>query len=520
MTQQATKALNKQVKQALEKTIDLRSLAQEPPKENAQECLRLMGMALKNPTALKAINGGSKQRNERKQPDADKSIRPHCKVSIEDINWVRQQPPSVQQLWLDSVAAEQFGGSAHKLDTNLTYKSLQKAGAALTAQGLFQFEEVFGRLPSGRPGLISYRVRNLHGYYNRFYWESSTSGETNSCDDKAVHAGEKVNQLGRNENHPKVEEIQPDLESFQKNGQKSEELQGFQNPNNVFNNPLTTYQQPTKVVGMVVGSDAPTENPRVEETAHAPLGGASPQRIESASELEDLPTAMDCTTLTLVDAAPSQSASLFAENQNCGVEQKGCHEGGYSAAPVAQNEECLSSAIAHQKIEPSRPSASLLAENLVSGDEDKVDHEGTCSAAPVSLNQSEIFEWLDRANLGECPPLWVIQYLLDSKYYASMRATISKFEKQWNLSVVNYQVQKSSEALFTAKDIAIRSKARLLRMEKLKMASLVGQNLGFDFLQECWNDDPALQIVIKKLLVKFPEWGITVVDGVLVKWDE
>ena len=48
MTQQATKVLNKQVKQALEKTIDLRSLAVEPPKENPQECLRLMGMALKN----------------------------------------------------------------------------------------------------------------------------------------------------------------------------------------------------------------------------------------------------------------------------------------------------------------------------------------------------------------------------------------------------------------------------------------------------------------------------------------
>ncbi|MHC5918171.1 MAG: hypothetical protein ACYTXE_46085, partial [Nostoc sp.] len=48
MTQQATKALNKQVLLALEKTIDLRSLALEPPKDNAQECLRLMGMALKN----------------------------------------------------------------------------------------------------------------------------------------------------------------------------------------------------------------------------------------------------------------------------------------------------------------------------------------------------------------------------------------------------------------------------------------------------------------------------------------
>jgi DNA repair exonuclease SbcCD ATPase subunit len=63
MTAQATKALNKEVKLALsalereklkseENTftpsfIDLRSLATEPPKENAQECLRLMGMALK-----------------------------------------------------------------------------------------------------------------------------------------------------------------------------------------------------------------------------------------------------------------------------------------------------------------------------------------------------------------------------------------------------------------------------------------------------------------------------------------
>ena len=48
MTQQATKVLNKQVKEALEKTIDLRTLAAQAPKENATECLRLMGMALKN----------------------------------------------------------------------------------------------------------------------------------------------------------------------------------------------------------------------------------------------------------------------------------------------------------------------------------------------------------------------------------------------------------------------------------------------------------------------------------------
>ena len=47
-TKLGAKALNKKVQQALEKTIDLRTLAAEPPKENAAECLRLMGMALKN----------------------------------------------------------------------------------------------------------------------------------------------------------------------------------------------------------------------------------------------------------------------------------------------------------------------------------------------------------------------------------------------------------------------------------------------------------------------------------------
>jgi hypothetical protein len=46
-------------------------------------------------------------------------------------------------------------------------------------------------------------------------------------------------------------------------------------------------------------------------------------------------------------------------------------------------------------------SASLSGQNQVSGFEPKDCDEGTCSTAPVSLNQSEIFEWLDRANVGD-----------------------------------------------------------------------------------------------------------------------
>ncbi|MFS0518999.1 hypothetical protein ACEYW6_30485 [Nostoc sp. UIC 10607] len=68
--------------------------------------------------------------------------------------------------------------------------------------------------------------------------------------------------------------------------------------------------------------------------------------------------------------------------------------------------------------------------------------------------------------------------------------------------------------------IVARSNMRPERMQKLKVAANSGQNPGFEYLQECWNDDPALQIVIKKLLAKFPQWGIACVDGVLVKWKE
>ncbi|MEH1899396.1 MAG: hypothetical protein V7K94_29680 [Nostoc sp.] len=205
-------------------------------------------------------------------------------------------------------------------------------------------------------------------------------------------------------------------------------------------------------------SDTLTGNSLLEETAHAPLGGASPQTVESVSEKEEeLPVAMDCTTLTLVDDVPSQSAPLLAEKQDCSVEARDCHEGICSAASVAQDEKSSTLAIADQKIEPSRPSAELITENSVSGVEIKADHEGESSA--VSATNPE----------------------------------------KW-----------SHEA------IVVRANARPERMQKLKVAANSGQNPGFDFLQECWHD-PALQIVIKKLLMKFPCWGIVCVDGVLMK---
>ncbi|BAY41448.1 hypothetical protein NIES2111_58440 (plasmid) [Nostoc sp. NIES-2111] len=72
---------------------------------------------------------------------------------------------------------------------------------------------------------------------------------------------------------------------------------------------------------------------------------------------------------------------------------------------------------------------------------------------------------------------------------------------------------------WSSEAIAERSKARPWRMEKLKMAGLFKENPGFDFLMECWQDDPALQIVIKGLVRNCPQWGFVVVDGQLIKWE-
>ncbi|MBD6620529.1 hypothetical protein FNW02_33325 [Komarekiella sp. 'clone 1'] len=256
-------------------------------------------------------------------------------------------------------------------------------------------------------------------------------------------------------------------------------------------------------------SDTLTGNSREEETAHAPLGVASPQTVEGVSEKEkDLPVAMDCTTLALVDAVQGESALLLGEGQDCSVEAIFPHEGTCSAAPVAENKFSSSLAIAYQKIEPSRSSASLLAENLVFGDEDKVDHEGTCSAAPVAQNEFSDKEAIANQNQRQVEQGYSATFTAENSVSGAEIKAVHEGESS-AASVPNPE-KWSHEAIVT------RSNVRPERMQKLKVAGNSGQNPGFDFLHECWSDDPALQIVIKKLLAKFGQWGIACVDGVLV----
>ncbi|WP_318780339.1 hypothetical protein [Atlanticothrix silvestris] len=146
-------------------------------------------------------------------------------------------------------------------------------------------------------------------------------------------------------------------------------------------------------------------------------------------------------------------------------------------------------------------SALLLGEKQDLGVEPKDCLEGTYSAAPVAPDFEEpasrrLFAALTDENL--------ISGNEDKNHHVDhSSATPAPSDEKW-----------SHEA------IATRSKARPKRMQKLKLTEVLKENPGFEFLAEYWNDDPALQIVIKKLLAKFPQWGIACVDGVLVDWEE
>ncbi|MEH2039409.1 hypothetical protein [Nostoc sp.] len=367
-------------------------------------------------------------------------------IPIEDMPWASQQKPSVTQLWQECWTADPYGSRWMPLTSALGYSTFISAKKILSDSGLFIFKPDKS-IQDGRE-TIAWMIKNLHGSRMKEFWE------------KANSVSQELDAEKR-ESNAEISEKDAGCEGIRALNQasilgQSESEQGFCEPSRTAQEQFTNSSK--EFVNCV--SDTLTENSREEETAHAPLGGASPQIVESVSENEeDSPTANDCTSLTLVDDAQSNPASLLAEKQqDCGVEARDCHGGAFSAAPVAQNEFSLSSAIANQtqgQVEQGNPT-SLLVENSVSGVEIKANHEGTFSAAPVS--QSE----------------------------------------KWS-----------------HESIVARSNLRPERMQKLKVAANSGQNPGFEFLQKCWNDDPALVIVIKKLLTKYPQWKIAVVDGVL-----
>ncbi|MBN4003206.1 hypothetical protein [Nostoc sp. LPT] len=418
--------------------------------------------------------------------------RLHVIIPIEDMLWASQQKPSVTQLWQECWTADPYGSRWMPLTSALGYSTFISAKKILSESGLFIFKPDKS-IQDGRE-TASWMVKNLHGSRMKEFWEKA------NVENQQPDSLKREPNAGDSEIDAGCEEIRASYKASIL-GQSQLE-QGFQETSRTAQEQLTNSSK--EFVSCI--SDTLTGNSREEETASAPLGGASPQSVQGVSEKEkDLPVAMDCTTLALVDAVQGESASSLAENQNCGVEPKDCHGGACAAAPVAQNLTDLEEQTQHSL------STSLLAENQDCGVEPKDCHEGTDSAAPVAQNEFSSKEAIANQTQGQVEQGNSTSLLVENSVSGVEVKAVDDGES--SAAPVPSAEKWSHEA------IVARSNVRPERMQKLKVAANSGQNPGFDFLLSCWNDDPALQIVIKKLLAKCPQWGIAIVDGVLVDWE-
>ncbi|AUB44721.1 Methyl-accepting chemotaxis protein (plasmid) [Nostoc flagelliforme CCNUN1] len=279
--------------------------------------------------------------------------RLHVIIPIEDMLWASQQKPSVNQLWQECWTADPYGSRWMPLSTGMGYSTFIQAKKVLSDSELFIFKPDKS-IQDGRE-TVKWMVQNLHGSRMKEFWEKANSeNQQPDSQKREPNAGDSEIDAGS-------EEMGALYEASILSQSRSEQR---------FQEPLRTAQEHlTNSIDEFVrcNFDTLTEILHCEEAAIAPLEVASPQSVEGVSEKEkDLPVAIDCTTLTLVDAAQGESALLLAENQDCGEEVRDCsvraaslRVGTCSAAPPAQIEKSSTSVIADQKIEPSCPSAAV-----------------------------------------------------------------------------------------------------------------------------------------------------------------
>ncbi|MBD2458328.1 hypothetical protein H6G80_30205 [Nostoc sp. FACHB-87] len=402
-----------------------------------------------------------------KKPTKEKPQSPykrlHVIIPIEDMLWASQQKPSVNQLWQECWTSDPFGSRWMPLSTNLGYSSFICAKKILSESGLFIFKPDKS-IQDGRE-TVGWMVQNLHGSRMKEFWEKVNTEKPNSTKQESNAENAEVNASS--------EEMRCNYTASISDKTQSE--QGFYEPSRTVQKHLTN----SSVEFVRCVSSTQNKNLCVDETADAPPKGASPQTVLGVEEKEELPAVTDCTTLTLVDAVPSQSASLVEKNQELGVDQEIIHEDNFSTAPADSNFENLNQS---QNQAQQSLSASLVEKNQELGDELGVTHEDTITAAPAESNLP--------AQEPKAHSEGVCAVAADSD------------PEKWSYEAV-----------------VERSRIRPWRMEKLKIAEQWRENPGDDFLMECWADDPALRIVIKKLVAKCPQWGLVAADGMLVKWE-
>lgn len=351
--------------------------------------------------------------------------RSHMTIPTADLDWALNQSPTVLRLFTECWKSDPYGSRWMPLTTTLRDRNLRGAKKILRDAGLFDFKTEI-RVLEGKQHYETMLI-NLHGS-RTVYWKQG--------DNFAAGVGNENADEGNDNTAQGIDRAKVGNDSAGVNLETITE-QTFQKPSGTFQEHL---KNSSKEFLRCVSSTQ-NEISQGEETAITPLGGASPQIVESVEEKqEESPVATEETTLAFVDDAPSQPTSLSAENQNSGEEVKDSYEGESSAVPSVQHEQILTN--------------------------------------------TEILNILDSANLGICPPKEAIAALLETPYARSLMGAITN-NPQWGIKLSDYST--------VPENITQNSKLRPQRLSRLKSYAAIDEYPPKEFLQECLTD-PALKI--------------------------
>ncbi|MEH1995896.1 hypothetical protein [Nostoc sp.] len=99
-------------------------------------------------------------RNKEKKVSS-KFNKPHCIIPVDDIQWVVNQVKTVQTLWNECWASDQYGSRWMKLTTSLSDKAFRLARQLLYTTGLFEFKRE--TCTDDNRKTACWLVKNLHG---------------------------------------------------------------------------------------------------------------------------------------------------------------------------------------------------------------------------------------------------------------------------------------------------------------------------------------------------------------------
>ena len=301
----------------------------------------------------------------------DSSNKPsYTKPPDKDTLWALEQKPSVHKFWSQCWLADPYGSRWMKIVTNLSDSAFRFARKVLTAAGLF----IFRRVSDSKDGRTStWEVKNLHGARIKEFWQSKKNEAYSASSKSSKDYEERVPASNKADTSPQT--------------QSEQELQ------NSLITPQEHFNNSSKEL-LKCGSSMQNENLDVSDTADVPLGGTSPQAVESMEEEERQPTMEE-----------EQTVSASSDSKDQAINEE----------PIAENEDII--------------------------------------AAPQADSEVNSVDWNEEARLE-------------------------------------------------------RKKLRPERKRRLIAALAIGQNPGIEFLRSCWEDIP-LTILVKQLISKFPEWGLS-----------